>query len=91
FFPNVSENIVLEGLIDLVQLKEIMDANRIFWAGVKENFDKVMENSDLIGDLAWNVFKKHVNTEPSEDIRSLISNSSEVPWKFNLIVCVLYE
>ncbi len=91
YFPNVNENIVLEGLMDLVQLKEIMDAKRIFWAGVKENFDDIMENGDLIGDLAWNVFKKHANMEPSEDIKSLIYKGSEAPWKFNLIACILYK
>ena len=91
YFSMVSENLVKEGLMDLVQLKDVLDAKRIFWAGIKEDFEKLHEDSNLIADLSWNVFKNHVNLEASEDIRTIIYNGSDVPWKFSLITSVLYD
>ncbi|TFG14881.1 MAG: hypothetical protein EU531_08870, partial [Promethearchaeota archaeon] len=52
-FTIVTENIVLENLVELVDLKEIMDKNRIYWAGIKENFVEILNNEEIIGKLAW--------------------------------------
>ncbi len=91
YFSNVSENFVKEGLMDLVELKSILDSKKIFWGGIKEDFENLLKNDELIGDLAWNVFKKHVNIEAAEDIRTLIYQASDAPWGFTLIANVLYE
>ncbi|TFF88887.1 MAG: hypothetical protein EU549_02185 [Promethearchaeota archaeon] len=90
-FTMVSENIVLEKLVTLVDLKEIMEKKWIYWAGIKENFAEIIEKENLIGKLAWKVFKDHSNIEASNDVKSLVYNGEKVPWNFSLIVCVLYQ
>lgn len=90
-FTIVSENVVLENLVQLPDLKAIMDEKRIYWAGIKENFDDVIKDEDAIGKLAWKVFKDHSTIEPSDEVKSLIYNGEKVPWKFPLMMCVLYE
>jgi len=90
-FTTVSENIVLEKLVQLADLKEILDNLKIYWAGIKENFDDITNNEELIGKLAWKVFKDHSSVEPSDEVKSLIYNGDKVAWNFPLIVCVLYQ
>ena len=90
-FTIVTENIVLENLVQLIDLKEIMDKNRIYWAGIKENFNEILNNEEIIGKLAWKVFKDNTTIDASDEVKSLIYNSDKVPWKFPLIVCVLYQ
>ena len=91
FFPSVGENLVTEKLIDLVELKQIMDNKRIFWGGVKENFTEIMKDEDNIGKLAWKIFNDFSRLEPSEEVKSLVYESRESPWNFPLTVNVLYE
>jgi len=91
YFSGVSENLVREELLELVELKEIIDSKRIFWGGIKKDFSTVVENPDMIADLAWKVFKKHTEEEASEDVRVIIYDSSDAPWGFTLLACVLYD
>ncbi len=91
YFTNVSENIVLEKLVQLNDLKEIMDKKRIYWAGIKENFSDILNDEGIIGKLSWKVFKDHSNIEASDEVKSLIYSGDKVPWNFPLIVCVLYQ
>jgi hypothetical protein len=51
----------------------------------------VVENPEMIGELAWRVFKNHTEIEASEDVRVLIYNGEDVPWGFTLLACVIYE
>jgi hypothetical protein len=90
-FANVGENLVLEGLLELPEFKEIMDMKRIYWGGVKENFLKLLDDDDAIGKLAWKVFVDNSKIEPSEEVKSLIYEKENAPWDFSLMVCVLYE
>ncbi|TXT64460.1 MAG: hypothetical protein BAJALOKI3v1_210047 [Promethearchaeota archaeon] len=90
-FPSVTENLVRENLLELAQLKEIIDNKKIYWGGIKKDFDKVIQNTDMIGDLAWQVFKKHTEIEASEDVRCLIYDGKQAPWGFTLMSCVLYK
>ncbi|TFF84377.1 MAG: hypothetical protein EU552_00735 [Promethearchaeota archaeon] len=90
-FTMVSENIVLANLVQLVDLKEIMDNNRIYWAGIRENFDIIINDEEIIGKLAWKIFKDNSTLEASDEVKSLIYNSDKVPWNFPLMVCVLYQ
>jgi hypothetical protein len=91
FFSFVSENLVLEGLVELPKLKEIIDSRKIYWAGIKQNFDTILEDHDAIGKIAWKVFSDYSGIEPSEEVKSLVYGSDKAPWKFTLLVCVLYE
>ena len=91
YFANVSENIVLEKLVQLNDLKEIIDKKRIYWAGIKEKFSDILNDEEIIGKLAWKVFKDHSNIEASDEVKSLIYDGNKVPWNFPLMVCVLYQ
>ena len=90
-FANVSENLVLEKLLGLVELKDILDNQRIYWAGIKENFESIMEDNDSIGKIAWKVFKDFFGEEPSEEVKSLVYYGINTPWHFPVMVCVLYK
>lgn len=90
-FHLVSENLVIEGLIDLPELKKIIDLKQIYWAGIKERFLELLEDEEAIGKLSWKVFKDFSGKEPFDDVKSLVYGKNEVPWKFILMACVLYE
>jgi hypothetical protein len=90
-FASVTENLVKEGLIDLIDLKDIIDSKIIYWAGIKKDFNKVLDDKDAIGSFAWRVFKHYTEKDASEDIKSLIYDGSDVPWNFTLMTCVIYE
>ena len=90
-FTMVSENIVLENLVELHDLKEIMDKNRIYWGGIKKNFDIVINDEETIGKLAWRLFKDHSSLDALDEAKTLVYNGDKVPWGFPLMVCVLYQ
>jgi hypothetical protein len=90
-FSKVSENLVLEGLIELSELKEILDTKKIYWAGIKKDFQELQKNENMIGEFAWKVFKDYSGIEPSEEVKSLIYKANYVPWNFTLMTCVLYK
>jgi hypothetical protein len=90
FFPRVSENLVLEGLLELSNLKDIMDFKRIYWAGIKENFETISKDEEMIGKVAWKVFSDYSGIEPSDEVSSLIYSGKKASWGFTLMVCVLY-
>ena len=90
-FHTVTENLVKESLIDLVELKKIMDNKQIYWAGIKHNFSEIVSKEEPIGKLAWKVFKDFTGKEPFEEVKSLLYDGNETPWNFTLIACVLYE
>lgn len=90
-FSQITENLVSEGLLDLPELKKIIDAQKIFWAGVRENFTEILSDSETIGKLSWMTFKNHTNIEAGDDIKSLIYDEGLAPWGHALITSVLYE
>lgn len=90
-FSQVTENLVSEGLLDLPELKKIIDSQKIYWAGVRENFAEVLGDSDTIGKISWITFKNHTNIEAGDDIKSLIYDEEHAPWGHSLITSVLYE
>jgi hypothetical protein len=90
-FSNVSENLVLEGLIKLLELKEILDKKKIYWAGIKKDFQELQKDENMIGKFAWKVFKDYSGIESSEEVKSLIYKANDAPWNFTLMICVLYE
>lgn len=90
-FPQVSENLVLEELLTLPNLKEIMDSKLIFWAGIKQNFNEIVKDTEAIGKLAWKVFSDQSAKETSEEVKSLIYEKEKAPWNFTLMTCILYE
>jgi hypothetical protein len=90
-FSIVSEGLVSQELIDLIQLKDILDSKSIYWGGIKENFEKLLEDDEAIGRLAWKVFNDQSGKEASDEVKSLVYDGSKAPWKFTLMACVLYE
>lgn len=90
-FSQVTENLVKEKLLNLPELKEIIESQKIYWGGVKENFDEILDDPDTIGKLAWMTFKSNANIEARDEIKSLIYNATQIPWGFTLIACVLYQ
>jgi len=90
-FSQVTENLVSAGLLDLPGLKKIIDSKKIYWGGVRENFDEVLGDSDIIGKLSWITFKNHTNIEAGDDIKSLIYDEGLAPWGHALIASILYE
>ncbi|MHA1105979.1 MAG: hypothetical protein ACTSPN_09720 [Promethearchaeota archaeon] len=90
-FSNVTENLVLEGLIKLHEIKEILDMKRVYWGGIKQNFLEMQNDDTLIGKVAWKVYADNSGIESSEEVKSLIYEEKDAPWKFTLMVCVLYD
>lgn len=91
YYSGVTQNLVREELLELVELKDIMDKKLIYWGGIKENFELVVQDEEMIGDLAWQVFHNHTNIEASEDVKCLIYDGNQAPWGFTLLACVLYK
>ena len=91
YFNIVGENLVTEGLIELPELKRIIDLKQIYWAGIKERFLEILDDEQTIGKIAWKVFKDFSGKEPFDEVKSLVYNRNEVPWNFPLMACVLYE
>ncbi|MBN1801220.1 MAG: hypothetical protein JW891_06910 [Candidatus Lokiarchaeota archaeon] len=91
FFPQVTENLVKEGLLTLPELKEIIDSKSIYWGGIKENFKEFLLDEDSIGKLGWQVFNKHSGKDPLDEVKSLIYDGNKAPWNYSLVACVLYE
>lgn len=48
YFHLVSENLVTEGLIDLPELKKIIDLKQIYWAGKKERFLEILDRKSVV-------------------------------------------
>lgn len=90
-FSQVTENMVKEELLDLPELKKIIDSKNIYWGGIRENFNEILNDSDTIGKLGWMTFKNHTNIEAKDEIKSLIYDETQAPWGYTLIACILYE
>ncbi len=90
-FSIVTEGLVSQKLIDLIQLKNILDSKSIYWGAIRENFEKFLEEDEAIGRLAWKVFNDKSGKEASDEVKSLVYDGSKAPWKFTLMACVLYE
>ena len=90
-FSNVTENLVLEGIMNLPELKEILEMKRVYWGGIKQNFLEIQDDETLIGKVAWKVFTDNSGIEPSEEVKSLVYDEKDAPWKFGLNACVIYE
>lgn len=91
YFAQVTENMVKEGLLDLPELKKIIDSQKIYWGGVRENFIQILNDNEAIGKLGWMTFKNHTEIDANDELKSLIYDQSKAPWGYTLIACVLYE
>ena len=90
-FPQVTENLVKEGLLDLPNLKKLIDSQYVYWGGIRESFSEIIADVDAIGKLGWMTFRNHTQIEANDESRSLIYDKARAPWGFTLIACVLYE
>ncbi|MGV9171140.1 MAG: hypothetical protein ACOC35_01050 [Promethearchaeia archaeon] len=92
YFGQITENVVKTAdLMTLKQLKDIIEQKAIYYAGINKNFSKVLNDPQKIGQAAWEIFYKHTKKEASEDIQTLVYDGAKAPWKFTLLVAVLYE
>jgi len=91
YFSDITENLVNQDLLGIIELKEIIDSKRIYWGGIRENFAELLNNEELIGQVAWKVFKENSGTEPSDEVKMLIYDEKKTPWNFTLMVCVIYK
>ncbi len=90
-FSNVTENLIFAKLMELQELKEILDMKRVYWGGIKQNFLEMQDDETSLGKIAWKVFTDNSGIEPSEEVSSLIYEEKDAPWKFTLDACVIYE
>ena len=91
YFPSITEDLMNSKVLDLAELKDIMDSNKIYWGGIKEDFKSFLKDEPSIGGIAINVFEQNSNLEVSDEIKTLIYNGEKAPWKFDIVVCVLYK
>ncbi len=90
-FSDITENLVKEDLLNLVELKEIIDTKSIYWGGIKKGFNNILNDNEAIGHFAWNLFKDFTKKEASEDVEVLIYDGLKASWGFTILVCVLYQ
>ena len=90
-FPGISEDLVKSKLLELSELKPILDSKMIFWGGVTEKFYDFLEDDEVLGGIAIKVFEKHSPLKTSDEVKCLIYDREKVPWKFTIAVCVLYS
>ncbi len=91
YFPSITEDLMNSKVLDLAELKDIMDSNKIYWGGIKEDFNSLIENKLSIGGIAINVFEQNSNLKVSDEVKSLIYDGDKAPWKFKVVVCILYK
>ena len=91
YFPRISEDLVKTDLLNLAELKEIMDLKKIYWGGIKEGFYELLEDEMSIGGIALKIFDQYSKLKASDEVKSLIYDAEQVPWNFRIAVCVLYE
>lgn len=89
-FPGISEDLVKSKLIDISQLKLIIDSKMIFWGGVTEKFYEFLDDEVVLGSIAIKVFEKHSPQKTGDEVKCLIYDREQAPWKFTIAVCVLY-
>ncbi|MHA1756877.1 MAG: hypothetical protein ACTSVV_08915 [Promethearchaeota archaeon] len=90
-FAAVSENLVKEGLINLPELKDVMDFGRIYWGGIKERFAEILKDENAIGGISIQVFENHSGMKAGDQVKSLLYDGSKTPWGFDLVVSVIYS
>ncbi len=90
-FSQVTENLVMERTLDVGDIKVVLDAKQLFYGGIKEGFNELVNNPDGLGQIAWKVFNNHTGKEPLDDVKMVIFDGEKVPWKLTIVACVVYE
>ena len=90
-FSDVTENLFKQELIGLSELKEIITSRKIYWAGIKEKFSEILEDTETLGGLVRKVFMDHSGTEPSDEVKCLIYDGEKAPWGYSIVAGVVYE
>ena len=91
YFPGISEDLVKTKLLKISDLKPILDSKMIFWGGVTEKFYEFLDDDVVLGGIAIKVFEKYSSQKAGDEVKCLIYNREQVPWKFTVVVCVLYK
>jgi hypothetical protein len=91
YFSDITQNLVNQELLGLPDLKEIMDEKKIYFGGIKRDFKKILNDNESIVNIAWEVYNQHTGIEASDEVKVLIYDGDQTPWKFTLMACVLYQ
>lgn len=91
FFSQITENIVKERMLEIGDIKDILDSKLIYYGGIKESFKKLLDNPERLGQIAWKVFNNHTGKEPIDDVKMVIFDGQKVPWNHTIVACVVYD
>jgi hypothetical protein len=91
FFSQVTENLVKARALDIGDIKIVLDLKQVYYGGIKESFNELVENPDELGKIAWKVFNNHTGKEPIDDVKLVIFEGDKVPWNHTIAACVVYE
>lgn len=91
YFSDITQNLVNQDLLDLPDLKEIMDEKKIYFGGIKKDFEEILNDNEAIVNIAWEVFNRHTGIEASDEVKVLVYDGDQAPWNFTLMACVLYQ
>ncbi|MHA1819586.1 MAG: hypothetical protein ACTSU2_04850 [Promethearchaeota archaeon] len=71
---------------------KIINGSYVYFVRVeKSDYEKMLNDSSIIGSTAIDVYLKHTGVEPSDDVDILIYPKDKAPWGFDLIVSVLFS
>ena len=90
-FAQITEDLVKQELLNLPELKVIIDSQSIYWGGIKERFNEILTDENEIGKIAWVVFKNNTGIEANDEINSLVYDGTIAPWGYTLLACIIYE
>ena len=91
FFSQVTENIVKERMLDIGDIKDILDSKTVYYGGIKESFKELESSPEGLGQIAWKVFNNHTGKEPLDDVKMVIFEGDKVPWNHTIVACVVYD
>ena len=91
FFSMITENLVKEKMLEISNIKEILDSKLIYYGGIKDNINDFIANPETLGQIAWKVFNTHAGKEPLDEVKLIIFEGNKVPWNHTIAACVVYE
>jgi len=91
YFPGISEDLVKSKLLNLLELKTLLESKMVFWGGVTEKFYEFLDDEVVLGSIAIKVFENHSPQKAGDEVKCLIYDREKTPWKFTIAVCVVYN
>ena len=91
YFSQITENILKERMLEIGDIKDILDSKLIYYGGIKESFRELLDNPEGLGQIAWKVYNNHTGREPTDDMKMVIFEGDKVPWNHTIAACVVYD